>query len=93
MGLLRFQLFAVYGAAFFSCWYTLLQKKEELGMNATATFLVDFAPLWAIIAVGLYLLSVLIIGVLSFEDCPQAAKELDEEVKQAKVELKKRGII
>lgn len=93
LGLLRYQLFAVCGIAFLSSWYMALQKKEEWNLSTKSTLLVDFAPLWAIIAVGLYLLTVLVLGVISFEDCPQAAKEIDLQVKEAKAEMKKRGII
>ena len=93
MGLLRFQVFAVYAVTFFSIWYMVILKKAEWELSPGALILVDFAPIWAVVLVGLYLLSVLIIGVMQFEDCPQAAKELDSDVKAAKEEMKKRGII
>ena len=57
------------------------------------TWLIDFAPVWAIVALGVYMLSALIIGVIQFEDHPEAAKELEQQVMEAKSEMKKRGII
>lgn len=93
MGLLRYQLFTTYAVVLLSVWYMALQKRDEYKDNAVTLLLIDFMPLWAVVAVGLYLLTVLIVGVLSFNDVPAAAKKLEEEIKEAKTELKKRGII
>ena len=93
MGLLRYQIFLTYAIAFLSLWGMALKKKSELDLPLAGDLLIDWAPLWAIVAIGLYLLSVLILGVISFKDCPQAAVELESEVEEAKRDLRKRGII
>jgi uncharacterized protein (DUF58 family) len=93
MGLLRYQLFTAYAVAFLSIWYIALQKKDELDLPAEAMLLIDFAPIWAVVAIGVYLLLVLIIGVLTFKDCPAAALELELEVTVARVELGGKGIL
>lgn len=54
---------------------------------------ITFAPIFAIILLGLYLLSRLVIGVLAFEDCPDAAKEIDTQIAEAKTEMKRRKLI
>lgn len=92
MGLLRYQLFLTYAVAFFSLWYMALKKKDEFDLSPAGVLLIDLAPLWAIVAVGIYLLSVLIIGVLGFRDCPEAAVELEKEIQEAKQDARKRGL-
>ena len=90
MGLLRYQLFTTYAIAFLSLWYIALQRKDEYGLS---NLLVNWAPLWAVVAVGIYLLFLLVIGVVNCEDRPEAAHELELEVQAARKELRKRGIL
>lgn len=92
MALLRYQLFTGYAVVLLSIWYTALQKRSDYKDNKTIMLLIDFMPIWAVVAVGLYLLTVLIVGVMSFNDVPAASKELEAEIKEAKEEMKKRGI-
>jgi hypothetical protein len=55
--------------------------------------IITFAPIFAIVLLGIYLLSRLIIGILAFEDCPDAAKEIDTQIAEAKTEMKRRKVI
>jgi len=93
MGLLRYQVFASYVAAIILSWLWALNNIESLPLSPQLHPAITFAPLLVVVAVGLYLLSVLVVGVLSFRDCPEAAKELDRDVKAAKADLRSRGII
>ena len=67
------------------------QEDETVGTGTK--ILVDFAPLLAIVALRVYALSTILYNVMTFNDCPEAAKEIDENVKEAKAEMKKRKII
>lgn len=49
-------------------------------------------PLWALVSFGAYLLASLGWGVFTFNDCPEAHKELMGEIETAKVELRKLGV-
>lgn len=49
-------------------------------------------PLWAIVSLGAYLLFKLGWGVFTFNDVPEAYKELQDEIEQAKADLKKKGV-
>jgi len=51
------------------------------------------APILVIASFGLYALCSVLYGVFTFNDCPEAREELVNEIKQAKVELRKRNII
>jgi len=53
---------------------------------------VPYLPLWAIVSFGAYLLFKLGYGVLTFNDVPEAHKELMGQIEQAKKELKSKGI-
>ena len=92
MGLLRYQVFLFYGVLFLAVWQGAKMNQDETAGPA-AKILVDFAPLWAIIALGIYALSTIIYNVMTFNDCPEAAKEIDRQVKEAKAEMKKRKVI
>ena len=93
MSLLRYQIFLSYAIGFLSLWYIALQREDLYELPRAAVLLIVWAPIWVVILVGLYLLLVLITGVISFKDCPEAAVELEREVEMAKADLKKRGII
>jgi len=53
---------------------------------------VPFIPIWAVVAFGAYLLCKLGYGVLTFNDVPEAHKELMAQIQQAKDELRKKGV-
>jgi len=87
LGLLRYQVFLVYGVVFLACWVGAKHSAQE------PTLLVDFAPLWAVLALGVYAASTVAYNVLTFRDCPEASLELEKQIQEAKAEMKKRKII
>ena len=96
-GLLRYQIFLAYGVAFLAAWHALLQNENILSnwlplSTEQVHILVYFAPLWFIVGLGVYAIVSIGIGVSNFKDCPEAAKEVDMQVKEARIELKKLGI-
>lgn len=108
MGLLRYQIFLGYAFAFISVWLVALRRKEEIvdsvvaalssqadssdAVGAIANAVVDFMPILAVVAFGLYALLLLVVGVIRFEDVPEAAKELETHVAEAKEEMRKRKL-
>jgi Dolichol-phosphate mannosyltransferase subunit 3 (DPM3) len=92
--MLRYQIFVAYGVAFISAWYNYgLSKKEDYSLSPAVNLLVTFAPIWAVLALGIFLLARLILGVLAYQDCPDAAQEIDRQIVEARVEMKRRKII
>jgi dolichyl-phosphate mannosyltransferase polypeptide 3 len=89
-GLLRWQIFAAYGVALASLWAYARTTKADPG---NANLVLDFAPLWAILALGVYALGCVLYGVATFRDCPEAATEIEQQVAEARKELKRRGIL
>jgi Dolichol-phosphate mannosyltransferase subunit 3 (DPM3) len=88
MRLLRYQVFLAYGISFITAWMLLINIK-----HFEANIFVTYAPLWSIVMLGFYLLTLLIIGVRSFNDCPEASRELVKDILEAEQEMKKCGII
>ena len=54
---------------------------------------VNYAPLWLIVALGLFAAFSIIQGVIELADCPEATKEVNRDVKEARVAMEKQGII
>nr|CDJ93013.1 Dolichol-phosphate mannosyltransferase subunit 3 domain containing protein [Haemonchus contortus] len=52
-----------------------------------------YAPIYAVIFLGIYALTSVIYGVATFNDCPGAKEELMREIKEAQDDLRKRKII
>jgi hypothetical protein len=83
--MLRYQLFLAIGASFLSVWYSAIQFSVDP--------LVLYAPVWGILLLGVYAVSNIAIGLVNFKDTPEAAAEIEQQVKEAKAEMTKRGVI
>lgn len=64
---------------------------KNLGDDARFLQIVNVLPMYALVSFGAYSLAVIALSVMSVEDCPAAAKELDLQVIEAKADLKKKG--
>lgn len=85
MGILRYQLFFAVWVFFVSIWWSLIQKN----MN---NLVILYAPIYVLIILGVYAIGFITIGLINFKDMPEAAKELEGEILEAKTELQKRGV-
>ena len=88
MELLRYQIFLGIGVAFLGIWFALIR-----GSSAVESPLLFYAPVWAIVFLGIYAVGSVVIGLLGFKDTPEAAAEIDQQVLEARAEMKRRGII
>lgn len=97
LGLRRYQVVLAYLVAFLSAWFYALSKREEikdLGFDQPLALLaLDWAPLLAMAVVALYLLTLLVVGVASFRDAPEAAAQLGRDIAEAKDALRRMGIL
>jgi dolichyl-phosphate mannosyltransferase polypeptide 3 len=108
-GLLRWQIFTTYAVGFLAMWRAAIVWKNSQVINDNSSssssgetssppsfpvdLLIDYAPFWAIIVLGIYAGGSVVWGVLNFRDCPEAATEIEQQVVEAKKELQKRGIL
>jgi len=101
MALLRYQLFTTYLVVFLAIWKALLAQEETILSQIplsimsvdTTKLCIQYLPLLALLSLAVYAIVSIGMSMLTFRDCPEAAKELEEQVKEAKIALKKKGIV
>lgn len=54
--------------------------------------IVPVLPFWALVSFGAYLLFKLGWGVFTFNDVPEAHKELMQQIHEARIDLKAKGV-
>jgi len=97
--MLRYQLFLSIGILFVACWVALLQNEEKilnsvyspLPASAIEIF-IRLLPLWLIVCLAFYAIASIGYGMMNFVDCPEAASEIERNVREAKIELRKKGV-
>ena len=78
-------------AVIVSTWAAVLtQNIGNLAIDyPNATFL---WPLGLVLLFGIYAVTVIVYRVATFNDCPEAAEELQRQIKEAKEDLKQKGL-
>ncbi|KAH3717619.1 dolichol-phosphate mannosyltransferase subunit 3-like [Dreissena polymorpha] len=80
------------GVTFIVLWIALvLGYREQDGTSTSTPTVVLFLPLYVIITFGLFSVAVIGYRVATFNDCIEAAKELQTEIEEAKADLKSKG--
>ena len=93
---LRYQLFLSLVILVLSLWKSALnnivslQRALPFSPSANAV-IITYLPLWALIMLGIYALTSVLVRVATFEDCSDAGVELGREIEEAKLRLEKRG--
>ncbi|KAG8228932.1 hypothetical protein J437_LFUL007324 [Ladona fulva] len=77
----------------FAIWGSFVTKQVEIPILDKWSNLVLFFPVIAIILFGLYAAMVVLWRVYNFNDCEEAAKELLEQIKEARKDLINKGMI
>ncbi len=85
--LLRYQIFCLYFFLYTGVWIAV---KSEIGEESSP--IIDYAPLWAVMAIGTFAAYSIFSGVYSIEDCPEAAAEVEKDVKEALSAMKSNGV-
>lgn len=86
MGMLRYQVFLCIGVGLLAFWYGILA-------SGSSDPLLVYFPAWVILGLGVYALGSIGVGVRSCKDFPEALAEIEQQVDEAKKEMKKRGVI
>lgn len=95
--MLRYQVFSCWGVVWASIWYRALQQKDDIvAMSPLSSeitkLIILLLPLWILFALAIYALSCILYGLAILGDFPEAAKALEEEVREAKQAMKERGV-
>ncbi len=97
--MLRYQVFLSRMVTGLAIWYAILRSSVNNSNSSSSTgykgpsIVITYAPIWAILVLGLYAVIVIGMGVYNMRDAPEAATELDQHIIQARHEMKHRGII
>ena len=104
-GLLRYQIFLSFGFLILGIWYAGIQNKamilngDGISIPLFSSFptsaqeaTIDYLPIWVLFCLAIYAVGSITYGVVNFADCPDAAKEVEKHIIEAKAEMKKRNI-
>ncbi|CAG9566381.1 unnamed protein product [Danaus chrysippus] len=79
-------------SAFFAVWYSLVGGYVKHKLIEENMKLIMISPIIFIILFGLYAVTVVLYRVLTFNDCKEAAEELQKEIIMAKKDLHDKGL-
>ena len=91
--MLRYQTVFSYVGTCLLLWMGLCWKLEEYKATKSVKEVVHILPMYALICFGAYSLGTIGLSLMAVRDCPEASKELDKQIKEAKEDLRRRGII
>ncbi|XP_046399891.1 dolichol-phosphate mannosyltransferase subunit 3 [Ischnura elegans] len=77
---------------FFSFWVSIVTGQWKTSLTQEWMHLIIPFPLIAILMFGVYAGVVVLWRVYTFNDCEEAAKELLEQISEAKEDLKRKGM-
>ncbi|XP_053611732.1 dolichol-phosphate mannosyltransferase subunit 3 [Plodia interpunctella] len=79
-------------SAIFAVWYSLVGGYVKHPLIEKNMNLVMISPLIFVILFGLYAVTVVLYRVFTFNNCEEAARELQDEIKEAKRDLREKGL-
>ena len=88
----RFQEFLSFGILVLAFWAALLYQVSQW-KNPIALLHTQLLPIYGLVIFGAVSASIVLYRVFTFNDCPEANKELQSQIKQAKADLQKKGFI
>ncbi|CAI5736582.1 unnamed protein product [Hyaloperonospora brassicae] len=89
--MLKYQKWLTAGVALLALWLLLLQYVSNHVQNPRVFSVVKALPVYAVVSFGAYSLAVIALSVMAVQDFPEASKELDQHVVEAKLDLAKKG--
>ncbi|XP_017885269.1 dolichol-phosphate mannosyltransferase subunit 3-like [Ceratina calcarata] len=88
--LLEWLLFAT---LFFSIWITAITESINLSFIIELKRVILLLPLIVVLLFGLYSAIIILYRVFTFNNCENAAVELQEQIEEAKRDLQSKGVI
>mmetsp|Transcript_3488 Transcript_3488/g.4044 ORF Transcript_3488/g.4044 Transcript_3488/m.4044 type:complete len:101 (-) Transcript_3488:115-417(-) len=95
--MLRHHVFLTRAAVCIAVWYQALKKQDDIVIlplisKEYTTILIQYLPVWILITIAIYALITILYGLATLENCPEAKKDLEKEILEAKAEMGKREI-
>lgn len=91
--MLRYQIVFSWLMLWCSIWIGLCYWVDEYKKPQEIKDVVYILPMYGLICFGAYSLGTIGLSLMAVRDCPEASKELDQQIKEAKKDLKRKGII
>lgn len=79
--------------AFFSVWTAAITGSVESPLLVKWRMAILYLPVILIFLFGLYAATVVLYRVFTFNNCEEAAVELQKEIKEAKADLRSKGLV
>jgi dolichyl-phosphate mannosyltransferase polypeptide 3 len=89
--MLKYQKWLVAFVALLTLWLLLLRLAGDHVQDPRVLQVVTVLPMYALVTFGAYSLGAIALSVMAVQDFPEASKELDRQVAEAKVDLAKKG--
>ncbi|RLN10848.1 hypothetical protein BBJ28_00010051 [Nothophytophthora sp. Chile5] len=89
--MLKYQKWLVAFVLLLSLWLLLLRYATDHVADPRVLQVVNVLPMYALVSFGAYSLAAIALSVMAVQDFPEASKELDRQVIEAKAELTKKG--
>jgi len=80
------------GTGLFAAVWAILLSKDSADSDDCVRHFVMFLPFYAALIFAVVSVSIIAWRVYTFNTCEEAAKELQQEIKEARADLKKRGL-
>ncbi|GLE02125.1 hypothetical protein PINS_up010963 [Pythium insidiosum] len=90
--MLKYQKWLVSFVIALLAWLALIKISTDVLVDPRISQIVFVLPMYALVTFGAYSLAVIAMSVMAVTDCPDAAKELDQQVVEAKADLRKKGM-
>ncbi|KAL1399469.1 hypothetical protein pipiens_008183 [Culex pipiens pipiens] len=80
-------------AAFFSVYLAIVTRQLRSDLLDEYMFEIKLSPVILVVLFGLYSATVVLYRTFTFNNCEDAAKELLEQIKEAKADLRSKGMV
>ncbi|XP_055616020.1 dolichol-phosphate mannosyltransferase subunit 3 [Toxorhynchites rutilus septentrionalis] len=78
--------------AFFGVYFAIIARQVQHEVLDQYMFEIKLSPLVLIVLFGIYSATVVLYRTFTFNNCEEAAKELLEQIKEAKTDLRSKGM-
>ncbi|CEG50041.1 Dolichol-phosphate mannosyltransferase, subunit 3 [Plasmopara halstedii] len=89
--MLKYQKWLCASVVLLALWLLLLHNANKYVQDELMVQMVKALPVLGLISFGVYSLAIIALSVMAVQDVPEAAKELDRQVLEAKSDLAKKG--
>ncbi|XP_058117318.1 dolichol-phosphate mannosyltransferase subunit 3 [Anopheles ziemanni] len=83
----------VAAACFLSVYVAIILRQVKHEVLEQYMFEIQLSPLFLLVLFGVYSATVVLYRTFTFNNCEEAAKELMQQIKEAKADLRSKGLV